>query len=145
MRRYRRMVVLESSQGFSVRRPSISRGTEGWMPAVEKAFTGGESGLALYLTRTPIVPPKPLVLALSAVALCGVVYAGLRPVGPLPPLGRLLDPVRGVWGAAGNALLLRNATVGIPGLQGAVEVRYDDRGVPHIFATTEEDAYRALG
>jgi len=145
MRRYRRMVVLESSQGFSVRRPSISRGTEGWMPAVEKAFTGGESGLALYLTRTPIVPPKPLVLALSAVALCGVVYAGLRPVGPLPPLGRLLDPVSGVWGAAGNALLPRNATVGIPGLQGAVEVRYDDRGVPHIFATTEEDAYRALG
>jgi penicillin G amidase len=139
------MVVLESSQGFSVRRPSISRGTEGWMPAVEKAFTGGESGLALYLTRTPIVPPKPLVLALSAVALCGVVYAGLRPVGPLPPLGRLLDPVSGVWGAAGNALLPRNATVGIPGLQGAVEVRYDDRGVPHIFATTEEDAYRALG
>ena len=115
------------------------------MPAVEKAFTGGESGLALYLTRTPIVPPKPLVLALSAVALCGVVYAGLRPVGPLPPLGRLLDPVSGVWGAAGNALLPRNATVGIPGLQGAVEVRYDDRGVPHIFATTEEDAYRALG
>ncbi|HXF25613.1 MAG TPA: penicillin acylase family protein [Gemmatimonadaceae bacterium] len=89
--------------------------------------------------------PKPLVLALSAVALCGAVYAGMRPVGPLPPLGGLLDPVSGVWGTAGNALLPRNATVAIPGLEGTVDVRYDDRGVPHIFATTEEDAYRALG
>ena len=89
--------------------------------------------------------PKPLVLALSAVALCGAVYAGMRPVGPLPPLGGLLDPVSGVWGAAGNAVLPRNATVAIPGLEGTVDVRYDDRGVPHIFATTEEDAYRALG
>lgn len=115
------------------------------MPAGKKAFTGGESGSALYLTPTPIVPPKPLVLALSAVALCGAVYAGMRPVGPLPPLGRLLDPVNGVWAAAGNAVLPRNETVRIPGLQGAVDVRYDDRGVPHIFATTEEDAYRALG
>jgi len=91
------------------------------------------------------VLPKPLVLALSAVALCGAVYAGMRPVGPLPPLGGLLDPVSGVWGAAGNAVLPRNATVAIPGLEGTVDVRYDDRGVPHIFATTEEDAYRALG
>jgi len=57
----------------------------------------------------------------------------------------LLDPVSGVWGTAGNAVLPRNATVAIPGLEGTVDVRYDDRGVPHIFATTEEDAYRALG
>lgn len=106
---------------------------------------GGELASALYLTSTSIVPPKPLVLALSAVALCGAVYAGVRPVGPLPPLGGLLDPVRGVWGAAGNAVLPRNETVKIPGLQGPVDVRYDARGVPHIFATTEEDAYRALG
>ncbi|MEO6864144.1 MAG: penicillin acylase family protein [Gemmatimonadaceae bacterium] len=89
--------------------------------------------------------PKPLVLALSAVVLAGTVYAGARSVGPLPPLGSLLDPVAGVWSAARNAVLPHSMTVGISGLSGAVEVRYDARGVPHIFATTEEDAYRALG
>lgn len=100
---------------------------------------------AQYLTRTPIVHPKPLLLAVSAVALAGVLYAGLRPVGPLPPLGALLDPVNGVWTAAGNAVLPRAATVKIAGLDGPVDVRYDARGVPHIFATTEDDVYRALG
>jgi penicillin G amidase len=138
------MVVLESSRGVSGRRPQSHSGLSVGC-RLSKKRSLGRSGSALYLTRTLIVPPKPLVLALSAVALCGAVYAGMRPVGPLPPLGGLLDPVSGVWGTAGNAFLSRNATVGIPGLQGAVDVRYDDRGVPHIFATTEEDAYRALG
>ena len=91
------------------------------------------------------MPPKPLALILSAVALAGTIYVGVRPVGPIPPLGALLDPVNGVWAAAGNAVLPRSATVRIPQLGGPVEVRYDSRGVPHIFATTEEDAYRALG
>lgn len=100
-------------------------------------------GAVSYCTK--IVSPKPLVLALSAVALCAAVYAGMRPVGPLPPLGGLLDPARGVWNTAGDAVLPRKASVEIPGLEGAVAVRYDSRGVPHIFATTVEDAYRALG
>jgi penicillin amidase len=33
----------------------------------------------------------------------------------------------------------------IPGLTKSVEVVFDDRGVPHIYAATEEDAFRALG
>ncbi len=90
------------------------------------------------------MPPKPLVL-LSAVVLAGAIYAGARPVGPLPPLGALLDPAHGIWTVAGNTLPPRDATVRIPGMDGQVDVKYDARGVPHIFATTEEDAYRALG
>ncbi|HEY5087024.1 MAG TPA: penicillin acylase family protein, partial [Gemmatimonadaceae bacterium] len=82
---------------------------------------------------------------LAAIALAVSIYAGAKPIGPLPPLGALLDPVNGVWAAAENAVLPRDATVRIPGLTGPVDVRYDSRGVPHIFATTEEDAYRALG
>ena len=109
------------------------------------AKAGGGLRVAEYLTRTPTVTPKPFTLALAAVMLAGTVYAGARPIGPLPPLGALLDPVNGVWGAAGNAGLPRNMTVSIPRLGGPVDVRYDTRGVPHIFATTEEDAYRALG
>ncbi len=74
-----------------------------------------------------------------------MLWVGARGVGAVPPLGALLDPVSGAWGAAAHAALPRRASADIPGLQRAVDVRYDDRGVPHIFATTELDAYRALG
>ena len=38
-----------------------------------------------------------------------------------------------------------SANASVVKLHGDVKVVYDDRGVPHIFAATEEDAYRALG
>jgi len=66
-------------------------------------------------------------------------------IGPLPPLGPLLDPVHGVWGVARTAVPPKDATIEIPGLGGPVEVVVDSRGVPHVFATTETDAYRAQG
>ncbi|MBK8248498.1 MAG: penicillin acylase family protein [Gemmatimonadetes bacterium] len=81
----------------------------------------------------------------AAALLFGVLWIGRRGVGPLPPLGPLLDPVRGAWGAVATAELPRQASATIPGLGGPVEVRYDARGVPHIFAPREEDAIRALG
>ncbi|HVA58783.1 MAG TPA: penicillin acylase family protein [Gemmatimonadaceae bacterium] len=87
-----------------------------------------------------------IVRALAgAVVFGGALWLGARGAGPVPPLGQLLDPVNGAWGAASHATLPRTAAATIPGLQGAVDVRYDDRGVPHIFATSEPDAYRALG
>ncbi|MHC8317216.1 penicillin acylase family protein [Pseudomonas sp. LB3P31] len=39
----------------------------------------------------------------------------------------------------------RKGMVELPHLQGAVTVRYDERGVPHIRAENEPDLYRALG
>lgn len=39
----------------------------------------------------------------------------------------------------------RDGQAALPGLQAAVEVRYDERGVPHIRAQNEADLYRALG
>ena len=39
----------------------------------------------------------------------------------------------------------RSGTLGLTGLQGSVEVRFDERGVPHIRAGSEADLYRALG
>lgn len=89
--------------------------------------------------------PRPLTSILAAVALAAAVYAGARPIGPVPPLGTLLDPVHGLWRAGSNDGLPHQANMKLRGLNGAVEVRYDVRGVPHIFATTEADAYRALG
>src|SRR5919199_6988372 len=88
---------------------------------------------------------RPVPAALAALLLALALYAGARPLGPLPPLGPLLDPANGLWAVASTAELPRSASARVPGLSGRVEVRYDDRGVPHIFAATEEDAYRALG
>lgn len=82
---------------------------------------------------------------IAALLLGAALWVGARGAGPLPPAGQLLDPVNGVWGAATHASLPRRASARIPGLSGPVDVRYDDRGVPHVFAGSETDAYRALG
>ena len=83
--------------------------------------------------------------AVSALVLAGVVQVGARRLGPLPPLGELLDPWNGVWAVAAGAELPARLATSLPGLGGPVEVIYDDRGVPHIFASSSEDAARAFG
>ena len=70
---------------------------------------------------------------------------GARKTGPVPPLGPFLDPAHGVWSLARSATMPRDASADIPALGADVRVVYDDRAVPHIFAATEADAYRALG
>ncbi len=66
-------------------------------------------------------------------------------MGPVPPLGPFLDPVHGVWSLASIARLPERETLTLPGLAGPVQVLYDDRAVPHIFASSSEDAARTLG
>ena len=83
--------------------------------------------------------------AFALAVLVLLVGLSLRPPAPLPPLGPLLDPVAGAWSAARQAELPRRTSAAVPGLSRPVDVRYDDRGVPHIFAATEPDAVRALG
>ena len=83
--------------------------------------------------------------ALAAVVLAALLWTGARGAGSLPPLGNLLDPANGAWAAARFADLPRTASPRIPNLEASVEVRYDRRGVPHIFASSVTDAVRALG
>jgi len=82
--------------------------------------------------------------ALCAAVGIGTTYVGVAGAGPLPPLGGLLSPAVGLWANAVNDLPAE-ATSSIPTLDGTVDVRYDSRSVPHIFATTDADAMRALG
>ena len=82
---------------------------------------------------------------IAAVVLAALVYAGFRSVGPVPPLGPLLDPANGAWALAAAVNFPAVQTRDIPGLAKPVRVVFDDRGVPHIFAANELDAYRALG
>lgn len=81
----------------------------------------------------------------AGLVLAALVYLSLRPPGALPPAGPLLDPVHGALATARDAELPRQTAAAIPGLTAPVDVRYDDRGVPHIFAASEADAVRALG
>ncbi|HEV8357746.1 MAG TPA: penicillin acylase family protein [Gemmatimonadales bacterium] len=84
-------------------------------------------------------------LVLAGAVLAVLLYAGASRVGPVPALGGFLDPAGGAWALARVADLPRRSAARIPGLGAPVEVRYDDRGVPHIFAASEEDAWRAEG
>lgn len=74
-----------------------------------------------------------------------VLHFGARSVGPLPPMGSFLDPVRGVWAVARRADQPGELRVSIPTLGDSVQVLMDRRSVPHIFARNVEDAYRVLG
>jgi len=95
---------------------------------------------------SPALPPVGAVrLALAALVLAGALWIGARPVAPAPALGPLLDPAHGMWALAREGAIEGNRTARIPGLAASTRVVYDDRAVPHIFATSLEDAYRALG
>jgi penicillin amidase len=90
--------------------------------------------------------PRSRLGSAGALLLLGVTgYLGARPAGPLPALGPLLDPANGLWASVHSTDLATEANDAIPGLRSEVSVTYDDRGVPHIFATSTLDAYRALG
>ncbi|MFN5598280.1 MAG: penicillin acylase family protein [Gemmatimonas sp.] len=84
------------------------------------------------------------VTLLSLTLGLGATWIGTQGVGEVPPLGALLSPSSGLWSNAADDLPA-SATAKIPALSDAVEIRYDARSVPHIFAKTDEDAARALG
>ncbi len=81
----------------------------------------------------------------AAVLLVCLLVVGFRATGPVPPLGPFLDPANGVWGGAAATSFPVIQQLSIDGVQAPVKVLFDDRGVPHIFAASEDDAYRALG
>ena len=89
--------------------------------------------------------PRALRLTGALVLFAGALYVGARRIGPAPALGGFLEPAHGVWALARTAAMPRAANAGVIRLGAEVRVVYDDRAVPHIFAATEEDAYRALG
>ncbi len=64
---------------------------------------------------------------------------------PVPALGRVLNPFSGVWQNATSAFALAPSDVQMPQLNGKVEVKFDERMVPHIFAETTGDALAVQG
>ena len=89
--------------------------------------------------------PSTTVAALAFGVLAGTSYVASTPLKGAPALGAFLDPVHGVWGVAAQAELPSHESMSMAALHAPVEVRFDDRAVPHIFAASQEDAWRALG
>jgi penicillin amidase len=57
----------------------------------------------------------------------------------------ILLTIGGIAGALWWSLPARNAALTLPGLAAPVAITLDTRGIPHITATNEEDAWAALG
>ena len=66
--------------------------------------------------------------------------------GDVPPFGKFLSPFRGFWRNAEAAEAPPALqTLRLPGLRQPVQVRFDDKRVPHIFAQNDHDLYYAQG
>ncbi|MGN6181078.1 MAG: penicillin acylase family protein [Mucilaginibacter sp.] len=66
-------------------------------------------------------------------------------IGPLPPLGKFLNPVTGFWQNAEGRQVNLSETLNLPGLQAEVTIDYDEHMIPHIFAKNDHDLYYAQG
>jgi len=65
--------------------------------------------------------------------------------GPVPALGRALDPGHGAWASAAGGRPVRSRTLALPGLAHPVSVTFTGHGVPSIRASSQDDAFLALG
>jgi penicillin amidase len=85
---------------------------------------------------------KALLSGLFAVAL---IYALNNKFGDIPPLARFLDPFNGFWANAEKKVQDAERDLTIDGLNGQVEIHFDDQMIPHIFADNDHDLYFAQG
>ena len=83
--------------------------------------------------------------AISAVATILLVFLLNKKWGAIPPLGKFLSPQHGFWQNAESADKDFDAELKFPGLHGKVNVYFDDRLVPHVFADNDEDLYFVQG
>ncbi|MFZ5970454.1 MAG: penicillin acylase family protein [Bacteroidota bacterium] len=87
---------------------------------------------------------KTFKITLSLVITLALIYALNRNWGQVPALGKFLSPFQGFWQNAEKGVPKAH-TLELKGLQGEVTVFYDSMMIPHIYATTEEDLFRAQG
>lgn len=74
-----------------------------------------------------------------------LVYVLNKPMGSIPALGPLLDPIGGFWGNAESTDNNFNASLQSDKIQEDASVWFDDRMVPHITASNDYDLYFLQG
>lgn len=80
---------------------------------------------------------------LSAIAVSLIVVIVFSSV--LGTLLGILNPATGVWTVAREAALPSYQELRVGGLKGEVRVIFDKMGVPHVYASSDEDAFFAIG
>lgn len=87
------------------------------------------------------------LLSLTATTLITalLVYLLSVPLGPLPPAGSFFHPAFGFWANAETVGVTGTITLPTSTASEPVDVFYDERGVPHIFAQNDSDLYFAQG
>ncbi len=83
--------------------------------------------------------------AISTVVTILLIWVLNTKLGSIPPLGKFLSPQQGFWQNAEPADADFNADLKFPNLKGKVNVYFDDRLVPHVFADNDEDLYFVQG
>lgn len=82
-----------------------------------------------------------IILALTV----ALAIAVSTPFGAIPPLAPLLDPNHGFWQNSISEDALADEELELNNLSDEVKVVYDENLIPHIFANTQADLYRAQG
>ena len=105
--------------------------------------------LALHPKRAPSIPEQSRMRYFSIllrVSVLVLLFWGLHfPIGGALKLGPVLDPLDGVWGTARSAKHHVSGPLKLDGMLDTAEIEFDERGVPHIFASSDQDAIIALG
>ena len=87
---------------------------------------------------------KYLPFSLSLVAGFALIWVLSTRWGNIPPMGPFMDPDGGFWAQAERQAFL-NLMDQLPGLMDSVEVHFDERRVPHVFAKNDHDLYYMQG
>ncbi len=90
-------------------------------------------------------PLRILVFLLFLLITIGLTYSLNTRFGKIPALGKFFSPQHGFWQQAEPYNQDYNQTMNIPGLKGEVNVYFDERLVPHIYADNQEDAVFVQG
>jgi len=86
---------------------------------------------------------KAVALNLSVMAISLIVIVLLS--STLGTLLSILNPATGVWVVAREAVQPSHQELAVPGLHEEVRVIFDKIGVPHVYASNDEDAFFAFG
>lgn len=82
---------------------------------------------------------------ITIVITIGLIITLSNPIGSIPPLGCFLSPQTGFWQNAEPVNAHPNLDLHFPQLKEKVQVYFDDRMVPHVFAQNDDDLYFVQG
>ncbi len=84
-------------------------------------------------------------LLVTTILLLSIILLFNTRFGNIPPLGKFFNPFTGIWQNALISDIPKGETIHLQGLRDEVNVVFNQRGVPHIFANNEHDLYFITG